>query len=225
MNRCRPGYLILFLCLLLSGQNMAQVADRKIHFNSDFSVPFVLTSPAYKAAFRGVYDIRVNGVWKFSNGIFTGPGFSYTLNKNGYNRYVPDPNQVLTQKQYSPEWHLGYSVFNGENFLSGLGAFYGYTFSDFNLNYADSLGFSNKVRYSSAGIYGYLRVYSGEDLSFGFNLGYRQLFYSYTPENYGHQLVMGSYNTNMKRPASGILYLGVGFSILSLPGKMKAPKN
>lgn len=216
MKRITSVFL-LFFALLYGHLSISQVPDRRIHWHNDFSVPFLLSSPAYKSVFKGVYDLRSQLHFSSKKGYTLGAGLSYFLAKNGYNRYVLNPDLILQQRNLAPEVHIGFRKFNGENLSTGFTLFYAAVFNRYSFNLADTLQNPLNFFHSAVGVNTYLTIYNGENLSFGFNLGYRVNIYRFNPEDYGYQTLMVSFDKNWVRNYSGILFIGVGFALHQWP--------
>lgn len=213
--------IVIFYCLasllmfIYKPESKAQIPVYKYSIKSDFSIPIVTGSKAYKQSFSGVMAINSAFTFHTPFGFYTNIGFHYLQNKTGNSRNFNLGVLEVKHHVISPNIAIGYEYFNGERFILGAEVAYNRSFGNFTRSLLpDSITVRPKLTqvFNEFAINGYLSFYTDENLSFGVNIGYHYQDYSFDPFPYYYDLINNSTNKEDIGKSNGYITFGLGFT-------------
>lgn len=214
---------IASLFLLLSITKIsAQIPVYRYSIKSDFSIPVVTGSQAYKKSFSGVMAINSAFTFHTPIGMYANAGFHYLQNKTANSRNFNLGVLEVKHHVVSPNIAIGYEYFNGDRFILGFEASYNKSFGNFTRSLLpDSISVrpSLKHQFNEYAVNGYLSFYTDENLSFGLNFGYHYQTFRFDPFPYYFEVIN---NTTVKEDienSNQYLTFGLGFSYHFSPFK------
>ena len=220
--------ILIFICLtslflfLQVSTILAQIPVYKYSIKSDFSIPIVTGSKAYKKSFSGVMAINSAFTFHTPFGLFSNIGFHYLQNKTGNSRNFNIGVLEVKHHIISPNVALGYEYFNGERFILGIEASYNKSFGNFTRSLMpDSMANkpSLKQQFNEYALNTYMSFYTDENLSFGVNLGFHYQDYSFDPYPYAYEIINNSTNPEDLGKSNTFLTFGLGFAYHFSPFK------
>lgn len=202
--------------LIIVKQTFAQVPLYRFSYKSDFGVPIVLGSKAYKGTFGGIIDVNMALNIHSKAGITFGLGGNYLLTKLGNNRNTSTTNFSANNNILTPFITIGYESFNGGKSRAGLYAGFGYGYGSFNRSFApDSViskpNLSNS--FSTILIGTYVKLFTDESLSFTFKIDYKAQLYSYNPYYYSYDIAANTVSKADIGKLNSIISIGLGFAL------------
>lgn len=210
IKHCIASLLLLFFVRTAQ----AQIPVYKYSFKTDFSIPIVTGSKAYKKSFSGVMALNAAFTFHTKSGLYANAGFHYLQNKTGNSRNFNLGVLEVKHHVVSPNVALGYEYFSGDRFILGVEAVYLRSFGNFTRSLLpDSIRVKPdlKQQFNEFGLNGYLSFYTDENLSFGINLGYHYQQYSFDPYPYYFDLINNSTNKEDIQKANRYITFGLGF--------------
>ena len=208
------GLASLFLIVFFL-ESKSQIPLYKYSVKSDFSIPIVTGSTAYKKSFSGV--MAINSAFSFHTpfGVFANAGFHYLQNKTGNSRNFNLGVLEVKHHIVSPNVAIGYEYFNGDRFILGIEASFHKSFGQYTRSLlSDSILVrpSLKHQFYEYALNGYLNFYTDENLSFGLNIGYHYQDYSFDPFPYAFDVINNTTNKEDIGKSNSYLSFGLGFS-------------
>jgi len=203
-------------------ESKAQIPVYKYSIKSDFSIPIVTGSKAYKKSFSGVMAINSAFTFHTPYGIYANAGFHYLQNKTGNSRNFNLGVLEVKHHIVSPNVAIGYEYFNGDRFILGFEASYNKSFGNFTRSLLpDSI--TNrpnlKQQFNEYAVNAYLSFYTDENLSFGINIGYHYQDYSFDPYPYYFDVINNTTNKEDIANNNGYITFGLGFNYHFSPFK------
>jgi hypothetical protein len=203
--------LLMFICSLSS---KAQIPIYKFSFKSDFSIPVVTGSAAYKKSFTGV--MAVNSAFTFHTpfGLYANMGFHYLQNKTGNSRNFNLGVLEVKHNIVSPNLALGYEYFTGERYSLGIEIAYNRSFGKFTRSLVpDSIATKPVLtqQFNEYAMNGYVSFYTDENLSFGVNFGYHYQVYRFDPYPFYYDVINNSTNKEDIKDNNSYITFGLGF--------------
>jgi len=200
--------------LFFKPASKAQIPVYKYSFKSDFSIPIVTGSKAYKKSFSGVMAINSAFTFHTPFGLYTNLGFHYLQNKTGNSKNFNLGVLEVKHHVISPNIALGYEYFNGERFILGIEAVYNRSFGSFTRSLLpDSISIRPNLnqQFNEYAINGFLSFFTDENLSFGINLGYHYQDYSFDPYPFYFDIINNTTNKEDIQNNNGYITFGMGF--------------
>ena len=220
--------IVIFYCIasllifIFKQETKAQIPVYKYSIKSDFSIPIVTGSKAYRKSFSGVMAINSAFTFHTLSGLYANAGFHYLQNKTGNSKNFNLAVLEVKHHVISPNIALGYEYFNGERFILGIEASYNRSLGRFTRSLLpDSIiirpGLTQE--FNEYAINGYLSFYTDENLSFGINLGYHYQDYSFDPYPYYFDVINNTTNKEDIGNSNGYITFGLGFNYHFSPFK------
>jgi hypothetical protein len=213
--------IVLFYCIVslltfifAPNKIKAQIPVYKYSFKTDFSIPIVTGSNAYKKSFSGVMAINSAFTFHTPKGIFARVGLHYLQNKTGNSRNFNLGVLEVKHHVVSPNIGLGYEFFNGDRFVLGIEANYFRSFGEFTRSLVpDSISFKPVLtqNFNEYALNGYVSFYTDENLSFGINLGYHYQNYTFDPFPFYFDVINNTTNKEDISNNNGYITFGLGF--------------
>jgi len=200
--------------LFFKPASKAQIPVYKYSFKSDFSIPIVTGSKAYKKSFSGVMAINSAFTFHTPFGLYTNLGFHYLQNKTGNSKNFNLGVLEVKHHVISPNIALGYEYFNGDRFILGIEAVYNRSFGSFTRSLLpDSISIRPNLnqQFNEYAINGFLSFFTDENLSFGINLGYHYQDYSFDPYPFYFDIINNTTNKEDIQNNNGYITFGMGF--------------
>jgi hypothetical protein len=220
--------IVIFYCLasllmfIFKQETKAQIPVYKYSIKSDFSIPIVTGSKAYRKSFSGVMAINSAFTFHTPFGLYTNLGFHYLQNKTGNSKNFNLGVLEVKHRIISPNFALGYQYFNGDRFILGIEAAYNRSFGSFTRSLLpDSITTRPNLtqQFNEYAINGYLSFYTDENLSFGINLGYHYQQYSFDPFPYYFDVINNTTNKEDIGNTNSYITFGLGFTYHFSPFK------
>jgi hypothetical protein len=220
--------IVIFNCLasllifIFKPESKAQIPVYKYSIKSDFSIPVVTGSQAYRKSFSGVMAINSAFTFHTPFGLYSNVGFHYLQNKTGNSKNFNLGVLEVKHHVVSPNVAIGYEYFNGDRFILGFDLSYLRSYGNFTRSLLpDSMTNrpSLKQQFNEFALNGYLSFYTDENLSFGLNLGYHYQDYSFDPFPYYFDVIN---NTTIKediQKSNSFVTFGLGFTYHFSPFK------
>lgn len=202
------------LMFIFNFSSKAQIPVYKYSFKSDFSIPVVTGSKAYKKSFTGVMAINSAFTFHTSFGLYANVGVHYLQNKTGNSRNFNLGVLEVKHNIISPNVALGYEYFTGERYSLGIEVAYNRSFGTFTRSLLpDSITLRPALtqQFNEYAINGYLSFYTDENLSFGINLGYHLQTYRFDPYPFYYDLINNTTNKEDIEDNNSYITFGLGF--------------
>jgi len=216
------AFLFLFFC---NSNAQAQIPVYKYSVKTDFSIPMVTGSKAYKKSFTGVMALNTAFTLHSKLGFFTHVGIHYLQNNTGNSKNFNLGVLQVKHHLLSPNIALGYEYFTGERFTLGIEAAFNKSFGKFNKSLLpDSIidRPSLTQKFNEYALNGYVSFYTDDNLSFGINLGYHYQAYTFDPYPYYFDIINNSTNKEDIQNSNSYITFGLGFTYHFAPF-MKQP--
>ena len=200
----------------------AQIPVYKYSVKSDFSIPVVTGSPAYKKSFSGVMAINSAFTFHTPFGLYSNLGCNYLQNKTGNSKNFNLAVLEVRHRIISPNIALGYEYFNGDRFILGVEVAYNRSFGSFTRSLVpDTIAIKPnlKQQFNEYVINSYLSFYTDENLSFGINLGFHYQDYRFDPFPYYFDVINNITNKNDIKNSNSYFTFGLGFNYHFAPFK------
>jgi hypothetical protein len=203
-------------------ESKAQIPVYKYSIKSDFSIPVVTGSAAYRKSFSGVMALNPAFTFHTPFGLYSHIGFHYLQNKTGNSRNFNLGVLEVKHHIISPNVAIGYEYFNGERFMIGIEASYNRSFGRFTRSLLpDSIELRPNLtqQFNEYAINGFISFYTDESLSFGVNIGYHYQDYVFDPYPYYYDLINNTTNKEDIGNSNSYITFGLGFTYHFAPFK------
>jgi len=214
-------YIAIILLALVNTSN-AQIPVYKYSFKTDFSIPVVTGSRAYRNTFSGVMSVNPAFNAHTPFGVYATAGFNYLQNKTANSKNFNLGVLEVKHHILSPYAAVGYEYFNGGNFFWRADFSYRRSFGRFSRSLVpDSVAQEPQLtqQFNEFAISSSISFYSDEHLSFGFNVGYHIQQYSFDPFPYYFDTVNNNTGKEDISNRNSFITFGLGFTYHFAPFK------
>jgi hypothetical protein len=204
------------ISLILVKQTFAQVPLYRFSYKSDFGVPIVLGSKAYKGTFGGIIDVNMSLNIHSKAGITFGVGGNYLQTKLGNNRNTSITNFSAKNNILTPFVTIGYESFDGGKSRAGIYAGFGYGYGSFNRSFAPDSTINKpnlNNSFSTILIGTYVKLFTDESLSFTLKLDYKAQLYSFNPYYYSYDIAANTLTKADIGKLNSVVSIGLGFAL------------
>ncbi len=212
-SKKRVSFFLLLLFITPCIQ--AQIPIYKYSIKSNFSIPTLQGSAAYKKTFSGVIAINPSFVFYSKKGLFAGSGFYYQQNKTANSRNFNIGSLEVKHHILSPNIFVGYQYFDGSPFNIGLEFAYHKSFGRFSKSMLPDTVTqkpSLNQQFNEYALNTYLSFFTDENLSFSLQISYHYQQYSFDPFTYNFNIINKNVVKDDIEKFNQFITFGLGFT-------------